>query len=123
MGINSVIWVVGDVTDSMAADLVERSTRIYGVENAINLSPDQYPKVWSDCLLDRYYGPNYERGNWPAIYGKIRLVQYCCSGCVVKYGMSASEIHDYAAQCTPEYLECQWSLWLKDDRQPYLRTS
>jgi hypothetical protein len=54
----------------------------------------------------RYWGPGYERGNWPSIYGAIRLLQAAFPSARVFYGGDS----DYNGQeCTEAFLADLWS--------------
>jgi hypothetical protein len=117
MGVDSVIYVRGKVTEEMRAELLARSLRIYGEENGLDLRPcfesDDY---WQAHMMDRLYSPGYARGTWPTIYGKIRLVQHVCQGLTVEYG---GDNCDSGEPCTLEFLEERWTLWVRSDKQTY----
>lgn len=68
---------------------------------------DDPPRVWVQTL-HRFYGPYYERGDWPAIYGAIRALQLAFPGAKVFYG---SDGHNDGEECTPEMLAEIWEHW------------
>lgn len=71
------------------------------------------------ATMARYYGPGYERGDWPTIYGAIRVLQAAFPEATVYYGGDSS---DDGVECTDEYLAEIWSHFLgphgDDYRQP-----
>ncbi|TIC78798.1 hypothetical protein [Nocardioides sp. GY 10127] len=66
--------------------------------------------------LSRYYGPCYERGNWPRIYGAIRVLQAAFPGEKVFYGGDSS---DDGVECTEEYLAEVWAHFLGPNGDAY----
>lgn len=66
--------------------------------------------------LARYYGPGYERGDWPTIYGAIRVLQAAFRGAKVFYGGDSS---DDGVECTDEYLAEIWRHFLGHDGDAY----
>ena len=61
------------------------------------------------CTMSRYYGPGYERGPWPDIYGAIRTLQAAFPEAKVFYGGDTS---DDGIECTGEYLAEIWEHFL-----------
>lgn len=59
--------------------------------------------------LDRYYGKGYERGDWPRIYGGIRVLQAAFPEARVFYGSDSS---DDGEECTEEFLAGVWAHFL-----------
>ena len=68
--------------------------------------------------LQRFYGEHYERGNWPEIYGAIRVLQAAFPGCTVFYG---SDLTDDGEECTDERLAEIWAHFLGPDGDAYRR--
>lgn len=62
------------------------------------------PRVTAN-INTRYYGPGYERGNWAAIYGAIRILQSLFPEAKVFYG---GDSVDDGVECTSEFLEGIW---------------
>lgn len=61
------------------------------------------------ATLARYYGPGYERGYWPDIYGAIRVLQAAFPEAKVYYGGDSS---DDGEECTDEFLAEIWEHFL-----------
>ena len=57
----------------------------------------------------RYYGPGYERGSWPQIYGAIAALRAALPNCKVFYG---GDTTDDGIEATDEYLASIWRHWL-----------
>ena len=53
----------------------------------------------------RYWGPGYERGDWPSIYGAIRLLQTAFPTARVFYG---GDSDDAAEEVTEDLLQEMW---------------
>lgn len=66
--------------------------------------------------LSRYYGPGYERGNWPLIYGAIRLMRVAFPSCRVFYG---SDSTDDGIECTDTFLDEMWAHFLGPNGDDY----
>ena len=60
--------------------------------------------------LSRYYGPGYERGNWPDIYGYVRLTQAAFPGHEVYYGSDSG--YRLGLLVTEEFLQSLWDWYL-----------
>lgn len=73
------------------------------------------PRVAANVTC-RYWGPGYERGDWPAIYGAIRLMQALFPEARVFYGGDTS---DDGLECTPELLDEYWAHFLSADGDDY----
>ena len=65
--------------------------------------------------LQRYWGPGYERGDWPTLYTMIRIMGVVFERPVF-YGGDTS---DWGIECTPEFLEEQWKHQLCPDYNRY----
>lgn len=70
------------------------------------------------CTWNRYYGPGYERGPWPTIYGHIRALRAALPKCAIHYGGDSDE---WGVECDDAYLEEIWQHWLGPDGQAYRR--
>ena len=68
--------------------------------------------------FSRYYGPAYERGDWPSIYGAIRLLQRALHPLPVFYGGDSTEDGE---ECTEEFLTEMWSHFLGPHGDDYRR--
>ena len=66
--------------------------------------------------LSMYYGPGYERGDWPRIYGAIRVLQAAFPGCSVFYGGDST---DDGIECTDEHLAKIWAHFLGPNGADY----
>lgn len=63
------------------------------------------PRVVAN-VTPRYYGPGYERGDWPSIYGAIRLLQAAFPTARVFYG---GDTDDVAPEVTQERIVDLWA--------------
>ena len=66
--------------------------------------------------LSRYYGPGYERGDWPLLFGAITVMQRVFSSHQVFYGSDSS---DAGEACEPEMLVNLWNHFLSADGAKY----
>ncbi|GGO86708.1 hypothetical protein GCM10011584_09680 [Nocardioides phosphati] len=66
--------------------------------------------------LSRYYGEHYERGDWPRIYGAIRVMQAAFPGARVFYG---GDTTDDGEECTDEMLTRIWRHFLSPNGNDY----
>lgn len=66
----------------------------------------------------RYYGPGYERGDWPTIYGAIRTLQAAFPNSRVFYGGDGD---DCGVECTDEHLAEIWAHFLGPSGDGYRR--
>lgn len=66
----------------------------------------------------RYYGPGYERGDWPSIYAAIRLMQTAFPNQDVYYGGDNTDDHPVV---TDEMIASLWDHYLGPDSQAYHR--
>ena len=121
MGLNAEIWVLGE----HPVEQVEKAEALFAnrlpgflLNNRIDVNP------YGDSMLNlgglgRYYGPGYERGNWPEIYAAIRLAQYCFPDSVVIYTPD-SEIPDPDDEATSaDELADIWRHWLGENGHAY----
>ncbi len=68
----------------------------------------------------RYYGPGYERGQWPTIAGVLTAVQHMYPECEIRYGSDADDIDGMKA-VTPDFMAQMWRYWLSDAGHEYRR--
>jgi hypothetical protein len=121
MGLDVNLYAEGDYTteELQAADayLLARSTLpdpAYNDGHAIVRDSDTgRVELYT---LARYYGPGYERGDWPTIYGAIRLMQTAFPRCRVYYG---SDSMDDGEECTDEFLAELWEHFLGPNGDDY----
>lgn len=73
------------------------------------------PRVVANVTC-RYWGIAYERGDWPSIYGAIRLLQAAFPEAQVFYGGDTSDDGDL---CTDEYLAELWAHFLGPNGNAY----
>ena len=73
------------------------------------------PRVVAN-ITPRFYGEGYERGDWPAIYGAIRLLQAAFPQARVFYG---GDTDDNAEEVTPRRLAELWAHFLGPDGSRY----
>lgn len=76
------------------------------------------PRVEVNTLI-RYYGKGYERGDWPVIYGAIRVLQSTFPDSKVFYGSDSS---DDGQECTDEFLSSVWAHFLSPDGNNYRKS-
>ena len=67
-------------------------------------------------VTPRFYGEGYERGDWPSIYGAIRLLQAAFPQARVFYG---GDTDDRAPEVTPQRLADLWEHYLGADGNRY----
>lgn len=73
------------------------------------------PRVTAN-VQTRYWGIGYERGDWPGIYGSIRLLQALFPEAKVYYGGDHS---DHGVECTEDYLAELWAHYLSPAGDAY----
>lgn len=76
-----------------------------------------FPRV-EVYTLSRYYGPGYERGHWPAIYGAILTLQAAFPSAPVYYGGDSTDDGELVTQ---EFLEAMWLHFLGPNGDSYHR--
>jgi hypothetical protein len=74
-----------------------------------------HPRVVAN-LTCRYWGPGYERGNWPGIYGAIRLLQHLFPEAKVYYDGDSS---DDGLEVTDDLCDEYWAHWLGPNGDDY----
>lgn len=75
----------------------------------------EFPRV-EVYTLTRYYGPGYERGPWPIIFGAIVTLQAAFPNASVYYG---SDSDDDGLLVTEEFLDEMWQHYLGPNGQDY----
>lgn len=126
MGLDVNLYAVGSaVSDERVAeinDLFLRRCRVadqYEVDgvvkwHAVERDADEGRVVVNTTC--HYYGPGYERGDWPGIYGAIRLLQAALPGATVYYTHDGV---DDGVECSEEYLAEIWGHFLGPNGNAY----
>lgn len=119
MGLDVNLYAEGEVSDdelSTADQFVMTRSVIAGGYGRTEMNAlARADEDWFDAprieflTSSRYYGQGYERGDWPAIYGAIRLMQAALPDCRIFYGSDSS---DEGIECTEEYLAEMWAHFL-----------
>ena len=115
MGIDVNLYAEADPSPEELTAVEEffnaRSNIGYAAEAVLTVDDEEWfssPRVTVDTM-SRYYGPGYERGPWPDIYGAIRVLQAAFPEAKVFYGGDTS---DDGIECTDEYLAEIWEHFL-----------
>ena len=118
MGVDVNLYAKGVVTDNelmRANDYITERLGVCDLFYSDWLTRSDYDRV-AFSTMQRYYGPHYERGDWPTIYSDIRVLKGALPECTVHYG------GDYDNEC-PEvddnYLDDIWNHWLGPHGQDY----
>lgn len=86
--------------------------------------PDILPEIGEQFieahLSDRYYGPGYERGDWPNIFAVFMWLKANIPECFVWYGGDSSGVE--AEEMTPEFLNRMWQHYVSHGHAPYVET-
>lgn len=108
MGIDVVVYATGDLT-------VDSHSRFFMLDYE-HIGDRVYLR---DAKLDRYYGPVYPRGDWPAYYTLIRMFKALLPKATVWYtdDHSISYNEDAGDECTEEYMQKLWEFWLSENGQ------
>lgn len=125
MGVDAQIYAEGDITDEQveAANLY-LAERCGAMRWAYREDPNEPLLHWTDYperrlevfTGSRYYGPGYERGDWPVIYACIVALRAALPHCKVFY---SGDTVDYGMEATDEYLAEIWAHWLGPDGLAY----
>lgn len=118
MGVDATFYIHAPVSKETQARILWRFASVFGDKFDSFREPEDGETHTEMHFLDRYYGPGYERGHWPTLYGKLRIVQHECPGVRVSYGGDSGDVTT-AEDCTPEFLTGVWSAWAAHDNQPY----
>ena len=133
MGIDVNLYAEGVVSDEELAAAIEYLRHrldyfvwqpSHGEERSIltrrgwSSSPDPDGTRIEVNTLERYYGPHYERGCWPRIYGAILLLRAALPQCTIYYGGDTS---DDGLEATDELLTEYWAHFLGPDGDAYRR--
>lgn len=119
MGMDSNLYAAGKVTDE---ELAAAEQFVRGHDHGGFGWPD---KETGDLLcrwdmdviryrtLGRFFSPTYRRGEWPAIYTAIRVMQAAFPSCTIHYG-SDQDAPDFGGspEVDAEMLERNWAAWL-----------
>ncbi|HEU5026635.1 MAG TPA: hypothetical protein VFV01_17090 [Spirillospora sp.] len=125
MGIDVNLYAEGHVPDDR---LAEASAYLLARCSIVDTFDGKWPVLARENSYDRprvvlstmsrYYGPGYERGDWPSIYGAIRLLRAALPECRVFYGGDSSED---GQECTDEFLSEMWDHFLGPHGDDYRR--
>lgn len=116
MGLDLMIVVRGNVSPEQ----IEIAQEWFTERNIeVHFSPDSWAGGLSIWTGDRYYGPTYERGDWPKIYGLIRAVRHLFPECEIVYGDENMQASDPVT--TDDDLEAIWQHYLGLDGNEYQR--
>lgn len=125
MGVDVNLFAEGDFTNDEIADAEQIAQRLEiawlhrGAVLIHSPADKEHPLPRVEfSTASRYYGPGYERGNWPAIYAAIRLMRTAFPGRVIRYGADHDSLPPAA---TSEYLDRIWGHYLGVDGDQYLR--
>lgn len=110
MGLDMMILVRGNPT----AQQIENAQKWFADRNIeVHFSPDSWAGGLSIWTGERYYGPVYERGNWPKIYGMVRAVRHLFPDSEIVYGDENMEPGEPVT--TDDDLEAIWQHYLGPD--------
>lgn len=122
MGADAYLYAVGPVTDD---ELVAANKYMLGRDNGFGdncegeyLMRSEFPPEHDRIEFhntQRLYDLEYTKGNWPIIYGAIRLMQAAFPQCVIHYG---SDGMDDCPVVTDERMEEIWAFYLGPDGKP-----
>lgn len=114
MGIDALLYVEGEYPPERIEFANAEFRKRFG-DDAECIEP-RYDGGYEWVTLDRYYGPGYERGDWPRIYSAIMLMQRCFPEATVFYGGDSS---DYGEATTPGMLNRMWDHWCGSEWNAY----
>jgi hypothetical protein len=122
MGIDVNLYAVGDITDEQITAALPFVKARVDFDQWSSLERSKYEDDGRVELSTghRYYGPGYERGPWPSIYGEIRVMQAAFPGASVYYGGDSS---DYGELCTDDFLAEMWAHFLGPHGDDYRESS
>lgn len=123
MGLDVNLYATGEITDEQikaANDFFGHRISIAWLDSGSPVKRSEYhsDRVVFDTL-ERYYGPGYERGDWPGIYGAIRALGHLMPDATVYYRSDSDD--DGGVECTEAYLSEMWAYWLSADGDAYRR--
>lgn len=125
MGVDVNLYAVGDVTarELAAAEefIIERcgeADEFFGAWlTRGDLAYYGSPRVELGTM-GRYYGPGYERGDWPTIHNQILSLRAALPMCTIHYG---GDGEDDCPEATDAYLAEIWQHYLGPDGFAYRR--
>lgn len=117
MGVDAVIYAAGDLTPAEHRFMLD----VRADHDPRDFQPHtRYYLIQADeFIVDRWYGPGYERGNWPAIYTAIRKFQAAYPKAKIYYTDDHAGPDFPPYECTPEYLERLWQHYLGPNGDDY----
>lgn len=128
MGVDVNLYAEGEVTDEQlaTAETYLNARGYHGWTSDPNVNgpvlrrehafdDEEGPRVEFRTLW-RFYGPGYERGDWPRIYGAIIALRSALPHCRVFYGGDST---DNGTEATPEFLESVWAHWIGPEGTAY----
>lgn len=121
MGLDVTLFAEGDISDeqiAVAEALFRERGQLDPWKNGYLERSEHEPNGVQHSTLMRYYGPGYERGNWPAIYADILLMRAAFPGMTVYYGHDCQDVYEEA---TDERLKEIWDHWLSPNGKAYYR--
>jgi hypothetical protein len=129
MGVDVNLYALGEVTDEQLTAANEYAkTRTSAWDSwGDQDQPFTRSTVWlgsddteTPCIqlstMSRFYGPGYERGDWPGIYSAIRVMRAAFPHCRVFYG---GDTDDWAPEATDDYLAAIWDHFLSPAGRDY----
>lgn len=119
MGIDVNLYAEGDVTDEELATADSAFRERFGdMEYGDGqLRRCQYHDNRIEVFtFERYYGPGYERGSWPAIYAMIRSLEAAFPDLPIYYGGDESEHGELVGD---EFITRMWDYWLSPEWNAY----
>lgn len=121
MGLDVTLFIEGDASDEQ----IEKADELFAERGQLEPWGGVYferlnyrPRRVQHSTLMRYYGPGYERGNWPAIHADILLMRAAFPGMKVYYGHDCQDEYEEA---TDEVLADIWKHWTGPGGKAYYR--
>jgi hypothetical protein len=125
MGIDVKLYAEGEVGDEELDDATAFMTARCSIVDtfdgkylALSLDDSYDPPRIELCTMQHYYGPGYERGDWPSIYGAVRLLQAALPACRVFY---CGDVSDDGQECDEEFLAGMWAHFVGPHGDDYRR--
>ena len=122
MGVDALLFARGVVSDQeLAAATAYVRARVQIDPYTDSLGPILVrcePDIIELHNLDRYYGPEYERGWWPEIYNNILVLRQAFKNCTIHYGSDSLD-YEEIPEMDYDLLGRLWAHWLGPDGQNY----